>query len=88
MPKLKIKGNIKTSSTSKTKKTRQIRKNRIENGRRALNLVEKPHSNGLSFSRSKNIFLFNLRPAKKIKQVNTKITTKTILREKIYLKYF
>jgi len=47
---LKVKGKIKTSSTSKIKNTRHNRKNRTEKGRRALSLGVKPHSKGLNFS--------------------------------------
>ena len=39
-----------TNSTSNTKKIKEIKKNRIENGNRALNLGENPHSNGDPFS--------------------------------------
>ena len=45
-----IKGNKITSSTSKTRNTKEIKKNRIENGRRALYMGVKPHSKGDIFS--------------------------------------
>ena len=41
-----------TISMSKTKKITARRKNRVENGRRALSLGSNPHSNGVDFSRS------------------------------------
>lgn len=48
----KGRGSSKASSISKTRKRTARRKNRIENGRRALFLGSKPHSNGEAFSRS------------------------------------
>jgi hypothetical protein len=45
-----INGNKITNSTSKTRKTKEIKKNRIENGSRALNIGVNPHSNGDIFS--------------------------------------
>jgi len=45
-----IKGNKITNSTSKTRNTKEIKKNRMENGRRALNIGLNPHSNGDIFS--------------------------------------
>jgi len=47
---LMIKGNKITSSTSNTRNTNEIKKNRIENGRRALNIGVNPHSKGDIFS--------------------------------------
>lgn len=47
---LVIKGNKITNSTSKTRNTKEIKKNRMENGRRALNIGLNPHSNGDIFS--------------------------------------
>ena len=69
-------GNSSTNSTSKIKKIRQTIKNRKENGNRALNLVENPHSNGLNFSTSNIFFLYNRFPATNISvviRVNKKI---------------
>jgi len=43
-------GNKITSSTSKTRNTNEIKKKRIENGSRALNIGLNPHSNGDIFS--------------------------------------
>jgi len=62
-------GNSSTNSTSKIKKIRQTIKNRKENGNRALNLVENPHSNGLNFSTSNIFFLYNRFPATNISVV-------------------
>ena len=62
---LKAKGKIKTSSTSKNKNTRHKRKNRIEKGNRALSLGVNPHSKGLSFSWSLRAFFESLTPAKR-----------------------
>lgn len=45
-------GNNRTISISKTRKITARRKNRNENGMRALALGSKPHSNGEDFSRS------------------------------------
>jgi len=45
-----IKGNKIINSTSKTRNTKEIKKNRMENGRRALNIGVNPHSNGDIFS--------------------------------------
>ena len=47
---LTIKGKRITSSTSKTRNTKETKKNRIENGRRALYIGVKPHSKGDIFS--------------------------------------
>lgn len=55
-PNPRTRGNINTNSTSKIKKIKAIKKKRIEKGNRALNLGEKPHSKGLSFSRSEENF--------------------------------
>jgi hypothetical protein len=46
----KMKGNNNTNSTSNTKNTKEIKKNRIEKGKRALNIGVKPHSKGDIFS--------------------------------------
>lgn len=48
-----ITGKIKINSTSKIRKIIEIKKNRIEKGRRAESLGVNPHSNGLAFSRSR-----------------------------------
>ena len=45
-------GISKTISMSKTRKITARRKNRVENGIRALFLGSNPHSNGVAFSRS------------------------------------
>jgi len=55
-------GNIKINSTSNTRKIIAIRKNRRVKGKRALNLGENPHSNGLLFSRTNNIFFLFISP--------------------------
>jgi hypothetical protein len=57
-----ITGKIRISSTSKIKKIRATKKNRIENGRRAINFGVNPHSNGLVFSRSILYFILRLTP--------------------------
>lgn len=49
-------GNKRINSTSNTKKITAIKKKRIENGRRDINLGENPHSKGLNFSRSNEDF--------------------------------
>lgn len=51
-PNVRKNGKRSTSSTSKIKKIRAIRKNRIENGIRALSFLVNPHSKGLSLFRS------------------------------------
>lgn len=43
-------------STSKIRKIIAIKKNWMENGRRAEDLGSNPHSKGLLFSRSENLF--------------------------------
>jgi len=80
---LRIKGNIKTSSTSKTRKIRLIRKNRIEKGSRALYLGVKPHSKGLIFSRLIYSFFLNLTPNLKIRIIKIKITSIETLKKYI-----
>ena len=80
---LRIKGNIKTSSTSKTRKIRLIRKNRIEKGSRALYLGVKPHSKGLIFSRLMYSFFLNLTPNLKIRIIKIKITSIETLKKYI-----
>ena len=45
-------GRSKTISISKTRKITAKRKNRVENGSRAVFFGSNPHSNGESFSRS------------------------------------
>lgn len=50
-------GNNKVISTSKIKKITAIKKNCIEKGIRAEFLGSNPHSKGLDFSRSLNLFL-------------------------------
>jgi hypothetical protein len=64
-----INGNINTNSTSNTRKIKEIKKNRIENGSRELNLGENPHSNGDPFSWSYRNFFLRPNPNK-----NTRIT--------------
>lgn len=49
-------GNSSAISTSKIKKITAIRKNRNENGKRALDLGSNPHSKGDLFSRSSICF--------------------------------
>lgn len=68
-----IKGNMRTNSTSNTKKINEIRKKRIEKGKRALNLGVNPHSNGDPFSWLYKYFFLSLIPNKKI------ITTRIVL---------
>ena len=80
---LRIKGNIKTSSTSKTRKIRLIKKNRIEKGNRALYLGVKPHSNGLIFSRLIYSFFLSLTPSLKKRAIKTKITNTETLKKYI-----
>ena len=53
-------GTSKTISMSKTIKMIARRKNRIENGIRALWLGSKPHSNGDDFSRSLIVRMFSI----------------------------
>jgi len=77
----KIKGNINTSSTSNTRKISAIKKNRIENGIRALNLGVNPHSKGLIFSQSNRDFFL-----KKIPAINTRLTK--IIRVVTAMKYW
>ena len=74
--KLAEKGKSKTSSTSKTKKIKLKRKNRIENGSRALNLGINPHSKGLSFSWSGNDFFENLPPRTRTTALNPRAIKK------------
>lgn len=52
-----ILGKSKAISTSKIRKITAIRKNRVENGSRALLFGSNPHSNGEFFSRSIKVFL-------------------------------
>ena len=47
-----IKGKINTISTSKIKNINIIKKNRIENGLRRVDVGSNPHSNGDIFSRT------------------------------------
>lgn len=54
---IKTMGNNKVSSTSKIMKITAIKKNCNENGMRAEFLGSNPHSNGLFFSRSENVFI-------------------------------
>ena len=49
-------GSRRVISTSKIKKITAIKKNRKENGRRAVPLGSNPHSNGEFFSRSDKVF--------------------------------
>jgi hypothetical protein len=70
---LRIKGNIKTNSTSNTRKIKLIKKNRMEKGSRALYLGVNPHSKGLIFSRLIYSFLLKLKPNLKIKVIKIKI---------------
>lgn len=53
-------GNNNAISTSKIKKITAIRKNRSENGSRALDLGSNPHSKGDLFSRSSICFFDNI----------------------------
>ena len=53
-------GNNNTNSTSKIKNTNVRRKNRIENGNRALCLGVNPHSKGLIFSWATTCFIARL----------------------------
>jgi len=52
-------GSKRVISTSKIKKITAIKKNRNENGKRAVPLGSKPHSNGEFFSRSEIVFFDN-----------------------------
>lgn len=52
-------GSKRVISTSKIKKITAIKKNRNENGRRAVPLGSNPHSNGEFFSRSEIVFFDN-----------------------------
>jgi len=83
-PVLMTNGNIKTSSTSKTRKINAIKKNRIENGNRALNLGENPHSNGLIFSKSNNIFFLNRIPAINTTLIKIISLNITMIKRKIF----
>ena len=59
-----IRGNNKVISTSKIKKIIAIKKNWREKGKRAGALGSNPHSKGLLFSRSENLFFeikFNIK---------------------------
>ena len=76
-------GNINTNSTSNTKKTKQIIKNRIEKGKRALNLGIKPHSKGLTFSREKSFFFLKNTPIKNTRVVITIIIVEALINKKI-----
>ena len=51
-----IMGRRRVISTSKIKKITAIRKNRNENGIRAVDVGSNPHSNGDAFSRSITVF--------------------------------
>ena len=64
---MKINGKRRISSISNTKKIRVTKKNRKEIGFRLSLIVENPHSNGLSFSRSRLDFFLT----KKIKRIIT-----------------
>lgn len=66
---LKIKGaGIKrTISISNTRKITAKRKNRVENGRRALSFGSNPHSKGVLFSRSLNLRTLNVYAKARIK---------------------
>ncbi len=56
---IEARGRSKVISTSKIRKMTAIRKNRKENGKRAVPLGSKPHSNGEFFSRSEIVFFDN-----------------------------
>lgn len=70
-------GRRRAISTSNTRKTTANRKNRIENGSRALFLGSKPHSNGEAFSRS-------IREREDIRRVRIIITDGTIIARIIF----
>ena len=53
---IEARGNKRVISTSKIKKITAIKKNRNENGNRAVPLGSKPHSKGEFFSRSEIVF--------------------------------
>lgn len=76
-------GKSKISSTSNTRKIRAITKNRSENGRRAENLFENPHSKGLHFSRSAEDFKPRLTPTNNSVKGNNMIARLAVSR-KIY----
>ena len=56
---IEAKGKSRVISTSKIKKITAIKKNRNENGSRAVPLGSNPHSKGEFFSRSDIVFLDN-----------------------------
>jgi hypothetical protein len=58
---LLITGRIRVNSTSKIKKITAIKKNCVENGRRAELIGSNPHSKGDGFSRSLNSFLAKIK---------------------------
>ena len=71
---VKIKGRIKVISTSKIKKITAIKKKWRENGKRAGFLGSNPHSKGLLFSRSENVFFLI-----KFKIITNKLAIKMII---------
>lgn len=77
-----IKGTIKMISTSKMMKIMAIKKNCIENGIRAKLKKLNPHSNGIFFSRSFNLFLETTREIniKTIVTINLVKTKKKIIK--------
>jgi len=56
---IEARGNKRVISTSKIRKITAIKKNRRENGNRAVPLGSKPHSKGEFFSRSEIVFFDN-----------------------------
>ena len=56
---IEARGSNKVISTSKIRKITAIKKNRRENGNRAVPFGSKPHSNGEFFSRSEMVFFDN-----------------------------
>lgn len=56
---IEARGKSRVISTSKIKKITAIRKNRSENGNRAVPFGSKPHSKGEFFSRSEIVFFDN-----------------------------
>ena len=56
---IEARGSKRVISTSKIRKITAIKKNRKENGKRAVPLGSNPHSNGEFFSRSDIVFFDN-----------------------------
>ena len=74
-------GKTRINSTSKIRKIIAIKKNRIEKGRREINLGVNPHSNGLNFSRSRE----DLRPTPRPRPVSSNART-TVVKTRLKIK--